>query len=32
MTLRGQPSETPAELVAWLNAIGKALLGHPAVA
>jgi nucleoside 2-deoxyribosyltransferase len=31
-TLRGHPTETPAELAAWLNAIGKALVAHPAVA
>jgi nucleoside 2-deoxyribosyltransferase len=31
-TLRGHPTETPAELVAWLNAIGKALVAQPAMA
>ena len=30
-TLRGHPTETPAELVAWLNAIGKALVTEPAM-
>jgi nucleoside 2-deoxyribosyltransferase len=30
-TLRGHPTDTPAELVAWLNAIGKALVADPAM-
>jgi nucleoside 2-deoxyribosyltransferase len=29
-TLRGQPLETWAQLAKWVNAIGKALAGHPA--
>jgi nucleoside 2-deoxyribosyltransferase len=31
-TLRGHPTETAAELVAWLNAIAKALVAEPAMA
>lgn len=30
-TLRGHPTDTPAELIVWLNAIGKALVAHPAL-
>jgi hypothetical protein len=30
-TLRGHPTDTPAELVAWLNAIRKGLVAHPAL-
>jgi nucleoside 2-deoxyribosyltransferase len=30
--LRGHPMDTPEELVAWLHAIGKRLLGKPAMA